>query len=57
MLSSAGMARRFLADALSMASYLMNRSPSTAIGYQIPEEVWSGNVADYSIIRIFGCSS
>ena len=49
------MARRFLLDALSMASYLLNRSPSTTIGCLTPEEVWSTNVADYSVIKIFGC--
>ena len=55
MLFSAGMTRRFMADALSMASYLKNRSPLTTIGCWITEEVWSGNFADYSDIRIFGC--
>lgn len=32
MLSSVGMARRFLTDALNITSYLMNKSPSTMIG-------------------------
>lgn len=50
MLSNASMARRFLADAISTVSYLVNRSPSIAIRCQIPEEVWSGNVAGYSVI-------
>lgn len=27
----------------------MNKSPSTAIGCQTPEEVWLGNIVDYSI--------
>ena len=55
MISSAGMARRFLADALNTASYLIIRSPSTTIKHQTPKEVWSGNVTNYSILRIFGC--
>ena len=33
----------------------MNCSPHTTIDFQIPEEVWSGNLVDYSILRIFGC--
>ena len=32
MLSSADMAKKFLADALSMVSYLKNKSPFTIIG-------------------------
>jgi len=55
MLSSADMVRRFIADVLSTACYLMNRSPSTTIGYGTSEEMWSSNVADYSILKIFGC--
>ena len=55
MLSSASIARRFLADALNMTSYLKNRSPSTVIGCRTPEEEWSSNVVDYSILKIFGC--
>ena len=45
----------FLAEAISTACYLVNRSPHTSIDFQIPEEVWSGNPVDYSSLRIFGC--
>jgi len=30
-----------LADAISIAAYLINRGPSVPLGYQLPEEVWS----------------
>ena len=33
----------------------MNRSPHESIDFQIPEEVWLGNLIDYSMLRIFGC--
>ena len=33
----------------------MNQSPHTSIDFQIPEEVWSGNLIEYSSLRIFGC--
>lgn len=55
MLSSAGIVRRFLADVHSIASYLVNRSPSTAIGCRTLKVVWSGNIADFSVIRLSGC--
>ena len=34
---------------------LVNRSPSTTIECKTPIELWSGRVADYSKLRIFGC--
>lgn len=54
MLSNIDMARRFLANALSMTSYLVHKSPSIVIRSQTPKNVWSNNVADYSVIKIFG---
>ena len=33
----------------------MNRSPHTSIDLQTPEEVWSGYLVDYSMLRIFRC--
>ena len=40
-----------------MACYLVNRSPSTAIEKNTPQEVWSGSPVDYYVIKIFGCAS
>jgi len=37
------------------ACYLANRSPSTSVNLQIPEEIWLGESADYSTLQIFGC--
>ncbi|GKV50375.1 hypothetical protein SLEP1_g57082 [Rubroshorea leprosula] len=54
-LSNAGLSKDFWAEAVNHASYLVNRSPSTAIGLKTPEELWSGSPADYSQLRIFGC--
>ncbi|KAG8472573.1 hypothetical protein CXB51_034505 [Gossypium anomalum] len=39
----------------STACFLINRSPSIAIEKKTPQEVWSGNPADYSDLKIFGC--
>jgi len=55
MLSTANLSKDFWAEAINMACYLVNRSPSTAIECKTPVEVWSGTPADYSDLRIFGC--
>jgi len=56
MLSHAGLWHRrdFWAEAISTACYLMNRSPHSSIDFKIPEEVWSGNPVDYSVLKVFG---
>ncbi|KAH9782717.1 Integrase catalytic domain-containing protein [Citrus sinensis] len=56
MLSNAGLDKKFWAEAMSYASHLVNRLPSTAIGGKTPIEMWSGKHAqDYDSLRIFGC--
>ncbi|KAH9734079.1 hypothetical protein KPL71_017263 [Citrus sinensis] len=42
-------------EALNTACYLVNKSPSTAIGCKTQIELWLGRIADYSKLRIFGC--
>ena len=48
--------RGFLAKAISIICYLVNQTPHSFIEFKIPEEVWSGNPINYSILRVFGCS-
>ncbi|KAH9657711.1 hypothetical protein KPL70_023190 [Citrus sinensis] len=56
MLSNAGLDKKFLAEAVSYASHLVNRLPSTVIGGKTPMEMWSRKHAqDYDSLRIFGC--
>ncbi|KAH9762142.1 Integrase catalytic domain-containing protein [Citrus sinensis] len=45
----------FWADAVTTATYLINRSPSTALGFKTPQEIWSRKPPDLSNLRIFGC--
>ncbi|KAH9800551.1 Integrase catalytic domain-containing protein [Citrus sinensis] len=45
----------FWADAVTTATYLINRSPSTALRFKTPQEIWSGKPPDLSNLRIFGC--
>nr|GEZ72740.1 hypothetical protein [Tanacetum cinerariifolium] len=37
------------------ASYLIKRSPSTALEKKTPMDLWSGYPANYEMLRIFGC--
>jgi transposase InsO family protein len=48
MLSNSGLRRKFWAEAASTTCHLINCSPSTAIGKNIPIEVWSDSPYDYS---------
>lgn len=53
MLNFANLGKQFWGEALSIAVYLINRSPSTALDLKIPEEIWSTRPVDYSNLRIF----
>ncbi|KAG8497424.1 hypothetical protein CXB51_008733 [Gossypium anomalum] len=55
MLSNANLPKSFWAETASTACFLINRSPSVAIEKKTPQEVWSGNPANYSDLKIFGC--
>ena len=57
MLSNAGLGKEFWAEAISTGCYLVNRSPNTSIECKTLEEVWSGKPANYSNLRVFGCSA
>ncbi|KAG8475340.1 hypothetical protein CXB51_032188 [Gossypium anomalum] len=55
MLSNANLQKSFWAEAASTTCFLINRSLSIAIEKKTPQEVWSGNPANYSDLKIFGC--
>jgi hypothetical protein len=57
MLSNSGFNRPFWVEAASTACYLINHSPNIAIDKKTPIEVWSGSPADYSQLRVFGCTA
>ena len=56
MLSNAGLARKFWVEAVNTACYLINRGPHTGIDCKTPYEVWSNKLADYSLLKVFGCT-
>jgi hypothetical protein len=52
---NARLTKIFWADTVSMACYLMNRSPRATLDGKVAEEVWTGNEVDYSSLRVVGC--
>lgn len=57
MLYSSGLPKFFWGEALKTATYLINRSPSSAIDFQVPEKLWSENIPDYARLKFFGCTA
>ncbi|WVZ11552.1 hypothetical protein V8G54_016082 [Vigna mungo] len=54
MLLGSGLSKAFWGEAANTAVYLINKSPSSALNFKTPMEVWSGRPADYSHLRVFG---
>lgn len=55
MLSHSGLPRVFWAEATHTAVTLINKTPSSAINFKIPDKKWSGKAPVYSYLRRFGC--
>ena len=49
----AGLPKTFWADAISIATYLINRGPSIPIEFKLPKEVWSGKEANFFHLKVF----
>ena len=57
MLSDSKLPKKFWAEALSTASYVRNRSPTTAVKGMTPYEVWKGYKPNVNHLHIFECSA
>lgn len=55
MLSESGLDQKFWAEAASTSVYVINRLPSSAIEFKIPEQMWTSALPDLSRLRRFGC--
>ncbi|KAG7597916.1 Reverse transcriptase RNA-dependent DNA polymerase [Arabidopsis suecica] len=55
MLSDSGLPKKFWAEATHTASILINKTPSAALNFEIPDKKWSGKAPIYSYLRRFGC--
>ena len=47
-----GLEKKFLAKVVSMACYLINRSPRVALDEKVAEEAWTSNDVDYSRLKV-----
>ena len=57
MLLHANLPLSFWAEAVSCATYLRNRSPTSSLAGKTPYEQWTGKKPDLSNLRVFGCIS
>ena len=53
-IAQAKLSKRFWAEVVSTACYLVNRSPHTALNFKSPKEIWYNSPVDYSNLRVFG---
>lgn len=54
-LSESGLEVKFWAETVSTSVYVINRLPSSAIDFEIPEQRWTTALSDLSGLRRFGC--
>lgn len=54
LLSESGLDEGFWSEAAAFSVYTINRSPSSAVGFKIPEEIWLGKKPGYKHMRKFG---
>ncbi|GKV17327.1 hypothetical protein SLEP1_g27844 [Rubroshorea leprosula] len=57
MLKMATLPKPFWDEAANTAVYLINRSPSIPLNFQIPEKAWMEKDVGYSHLRVFGCKA
>ena len=57
MLMTAKLSKQFWGEAVRTACYLINRSPSVPLGFDIPQEIWTGKGTSYSHLKVFGCKA
>ena len=57
MMIEGGAPKRFWGEAVNTAAYLVNRRPSTTLGFKTLEEVWTGHPPNFENLRgIWLCS-
>ena len=51
------MSTSFWCEAVQIACYLINRSSSVPLEFDIPKKVWTGKDVSYSHLKVFGCKA
>ena len=54
MLAHAKLSKKFWAEELTTATYVINRSPSTPLDGDVPRRVWTGKDVSYEHLKVFG---
>ena len=54
MLKLVKLSKSFGGEAVNIAVYLINRSPSVPLDFDIPQRVWTGKDVSYSHLKVFG---
>ena len=57
MLKLANLPKSFWGEAINTAVYLINRSPSILLDFDIPQRVWIRKDVPFSHFKVFGCKS
>ncbi|GKV34500.1 hypothetical protein SLEP1_g42871 [Rubroshorea leprosula] len=57
MLRMAALPKPFWGEAVNTLVYLINRSPSVPLNFEIPEKAWTGKDVGYSHLRVFECKA
>ena len=55
MMAEKDLEKRFWAEAVAIAAYLLNISPTRSVMHITPYEAWKGRKPQVSQLRIFGC--
>ena len=55
MLKAKGLPNNFWAEAINIAVYILNRSPTKVVLNKTPYEAWNGRKPDVNSFRVFGC--
>jgi len=57
MLSGVELGKEFWVEAMGIACYLDNRSPSSTLNDTNPHEVWTGKKPSLTHIKVIGCEA
>ena len=57
MLTMVKLPKSLWGEPVRTACYLINRSPSSPLDFEIPKKVWTSSDISYSYLRVFGCKA